>query len=105
MKNYNLTNIKTKRSRNGYAMSATFQINGIDVATFEDKGDGSAPGYCIYCNPDALKLAAEFDSDIEMLPELFIEQYGMNIKIDIPMFIDMLHAAIVNKTEFKLLAA
>lgn len=102
---FNLTNIKTAKSRNGFSMIAKFHINGIFVADFEDKGDGSQPFLYINRNPTAMELFAEFDSKIEALPEMYVEQYDMNLKIDKYFFIDILHAAIINKTEFKLLAA
>ena len=102
---FNLTDIKMAKSRNGLSMSAKFWINDIHVADFEDKGDGGQPNLYINCDPVSLKLAAEFDAAIESLPELYIKEYDMNMKIDQYFFIDMLHAALVNKTEFNLLAA
>jgi hypothetical protein len=58
----------------------------------------------IYCNPTALELAAAFDAEIENLPAMYVKEFDTEIKIDQYFFIDMLHAAIVNKQDFKLLA-
>ena len=102
---YNLTNIKTSRSHNGYAMSCLFLIDGITVANFVDKGDGSEPTFYGNPNDTAKKLMAEFENKLAGLPEIYMPDYGMDLKIDRSLFIDLLHAAIVNKTEFKLLAA
>ncbi len=100
MENYNLKNIRTWNSRNGYGMSATLLINEKEVCDLYDIGDGSQP-----------KLTAknevlfnQLNRKIHELPELFIEEYGCELKIDMPLFIDMLHYALVNKTEFKLLS-
>lgn len=102
---FKLTNIKTAQSRNGFSMSAKFWINEIYVADFIDKGDGSQPSLYINPIPMAAELVAEFDAAIETLPPIYDKEYEMNLKIDRYFFIDMLHAAQVNKTEFKLLAA
>jgi hypothetical protein len=103
---FNLTEIKTAPSRNGLSMTAKFWIDGIYVADFEDKGDGGQP--FIYINiydRKAMELFAQFDAAIDMLPEIYFKEYDHHMKIDQYFFIDMLHAAIVNKQEFKLLEA
>lgn len=103
---FNLTDIKTFKSRNGYGMTAKFWINNIHVADFQDNGDGGQPFlYINLFDSDATKLFAEFDAAIDELPELYIESFDHYIKIDQYFFIDLLHAALINKTEFKLLAA
>lgn len=101
---FNLTDIKTADSRNGFSMTAKFWINDTYVADFEDRGDGSEPFLCINMNPQAMQLAAKFDAAIEGLPKIYIDHLDTEIKIDLYLFIDLLHAAIINKTEFKLLA-
>lgn len=100
---FNLTDIKTKKSRNGLGMTAKFWIDNVHVADFEDKGDGGQPFLYINTDSESLRLFAKFDVGIESLPLLYVEKYDMEIKIDQYMFIDLLHAAIVNKTAFKLL--
>ncbi len=101
MKTYNLTNIKTWNSRNGYGMIATLMINEKEVCTMRDLGDGSQPVFDIH----EQELFNELSHDIEALPVMFVEQYGCELKIDMCMFIDLLHYALESKTAFKLLAA
>lgn len=101
---FNLTDIKTAKSRNGLSMTAKFWINDVFVADFEDKGDGGEPFLYINMNSEAMQLAAQFDSAIEGLPKIYIQYLDTEIKIDQYLFIDLLHAAIADKTEFKLLA-
>ncbi len=103
--NFNLRDVKYAESRNGYAMYAKFFINDIFVAHFIDKGDGSQPDFKFTIHPQAKPLFNELKSRLETLPEVFIEEVGMELKIDEYLFIDLLHAAIINKQEFKLLAA
>jgi len=103
--NFNLSHIKMCKSRNGYAMSAKFYINGIAVADFIDKGDGGLPSFYVYSNSEAKELFNTWEDALETLPEYYCSEYDMNLSIDKGMFIDLLHAAIVNKEDFKLLAA
>jgi hypothetical protein len=100
MEIYNLKNIRHWESRNGYGMIATLVINNIDVCTMTDNGDGSQPAFNIL-EP---MLFRELSKKIDQLPELFIEQYGCDLKLDICMFIDLLHYSLETKTDFKLLA-
>lgn len=101
MKKYNLKNILTAESRNGFSMSSTLTINDKPVCRMNDIGDGSLPSFEIYDQ----QLFNELNHDIANLPAMFIIQYGCELKIDMGMFIDILHYALATKTEFKLLAA
>jgi len=104
--NFNLTDIKTTPSKNGLSMTAKFWIDGIYVADFEDKGEGGEPFlYINIYDRKAMELFAKFDAAIEILPEIYIKEYDYWMKISQYFFIDMLHAALINKSEFKLLEA
>lgn len=101
--NFNLYNIKMAESRNGLSMSAKFHINNVYVADFIDKGDGSQPSFYFTIHPEAKKLFNEMKAKIEELPPVYIAAYDMELKIDEYLFIDLIHAAIVEKKPFKLL--
>ncbi len=102
---FNLTNIETFDSRNGYGMTAKFWINNVFAADFSDDGDGSQPNiYLSKTNVEGIALFEEFMNELKALPEIYLEAYETHVQIDQYLFIDLLHAAIVNKTEFKLLA-
>ncbi len=102
---YNLTDIQTAKSRNGCSLYAKFWIVGVMIGEIYDKGDGSEPTFVLSKSIGAKILYNKFISEIETLPEMYIEQVDMEIKIDQYLFIDLLHDSIVTKTEFKLLAA
>lgn len=101
MKKFNLKNIKTWNSRNGYGMNATLVIDNVSVCVMNDIGEGSQPSFDIIDQ----NLFNQLQAKIEELPEIFVEQYECELKIDLCMFIDILHYALESKTEFKLLAA
>lgn len=96
---FNLKDIRAGKARNGYSMSATLLADGAPVCFMEDDGDGSQPKFDILNK----ELFADIDARINALPELFVAQYGMNMKIDLCMFIDLLHYALETKSEFTLL--
>lgn len=97
---FELMNIKTAESRNGFSMTCDLLINRFPVCRMRDRGDGSEPSFDII-NP---KLYSEWEIALSTLPPVYIEQYQMDLQIDKCMFIDLLHAASVNKTKFKLLS-
>lgn len=99
MKKYNLINIQTAPSRNGYSLKATLTIDGLDACTIQDDGDGSEPIF----RTINLDLYTQLKKDISLLPPVYVKAYDMEMKIDVGLFIDILHLAIVNKTEFNLL--
>lgn len=103
--NFNLTNIRMAESRNGYSMSCTLLINDIEVADFEDKGDGSEPMFYISLTPPGRDLFLEWEAELEKLPPVYYAQHGQHLKVDKAMFIDLLHYALQTRTDFKLLAA
>ena len=96
-----LTNIKTARSRNGYSLKAKLLIDNNEVCLIDDLGDGSMPKITII-NPI---IYNELESKISELPEIYVPEYDMCLKIDITMFMDMLHASQISKKPFNLLAA
>jgi hypothetical protein len=98
---YDLKNIETHESRNGYSMKATLLINNIEVCTMRDEGDGSMPAFDIHDPKAYNKIIA----DLEKLPVAFVTEYDSEVKIDLCIFIDLLNYALETKTEFKLLAA
>lgn len=98
---YNLKNIRTWNARNGYGMEATLVINNKEVCTMTDLGDGSHPQF----NVKEQKAFDQLTKTINELPEMFLEVYGCELKIDVCMFIDLLNYALETKTEFKLLSA
>lgn len=100
---FDLQNIKTAQSRNGFSMSATLLINGVSVCDFIDKGDGSAPDFYICSNNSAKDLFTVWEAYLQTLAD--IEVNGYNLSIDKGLFIDLLHAATINKQDFKLIAA
>lgn len=99
--NFNLSHIKTAKSRNGFSMSAKFYIDGIAVADFRDAGDGGEPSFYVYENGKA--DFKKFENELEKQPPFFMENYGMELKVDKGLFIDLLHAAIINKQPLKFL--
>jgi hypothetical protein len=97
---FNLTNISTSDSKHGYAMRAILTIDGVDAGLFDDKGDGTAPDFH-YINA---ALCEKLEAELSEFPPVYIEHYKMEIELDVAMFIDCLHYALVYNKEFKLLA-
>ena len=100
---FNLSNVKTAKSRNGLSMTAKFFINDLFVADFEDDGNGGEPFLRVNKTEAAKSLFTQFEQSLETLPEIYFKEYDHHMKIDKYFFIDMLHAAIVNKQKFNLL--
>jgi len=100
METFNLTNIKTWNSRNGYGMSATLLIDQKAACSLYDIGDGSQPDVEVI-SPE---LYNKLTSKLETLPEMEVMGDGYMVKIDVPMFIDLLHYALESKTPFNLLS-
>jgi hypothetical protein len=80
-------------------MNATLTIDGKDVCTMEDLGDGSQPKFTAINKP----LFELWEIVVKDLPVMFVDAYQCDMKIDNAMFIDILHYSLVNKTEFNLL--
>jgi len=97
---FDLMSIKTSESRNGYSMSCVLLINAYPVCKMNDRGDGSEPSFEIINKT----LFQEWETSLSLLPPVFIPEYQMELSLDKGMFIDLLHAALVNKTKFKVLA-
>lgn len=97
---FQLMNIKNQESRNGFSMTCDLLINNFPVCRMRDKGDGSEPSFDIFNH----KLYSEWEFNLSTLPPVYIAEYDMYLEISKCMFIDLLHASLVNKTNFKLLA-
>lgn len=94
-------------SRNGFAMTSKFWINGVYIATFVDDGNGGQPDWTDknFADPRAADLYCKWVEGLEDLPAIYLQEYDHHMVIDQFFFIDMLHAALINNTEFKLLEA
>ena len=98
---FNLKNVKTWNSRNGYGFCGTLVINNIDVCTMIDPGDGSQPRFEVLNK----ELFSKWEAGVKQIGEIFIPDYGCSVVVDNGLFIDLLHSALINKTDFNLLTA
>jgi hypothetical protein len=103
---FNLTEIHTAPSRNGFSMTAKFWINDIFIGTFEDKGDGGQPFiWANHGSKEASDLYAILLQELEKLPPIYLPEFDDSIKIDEYFFIDLLHAALDSKQNTLTMAA
>ncbi len=96
---FQLKNIQTAPSRNGFSLIADLYINDRWTLTIDDRGDGSYPNIVVHDR----WMNYQMEEILKELPEVYFPAFDHFIKIDMGLFIDLLHASIVEKREFKIL--
>lgn len=91
---FNLINIRTASSRNGFSMSCTLVINTTKVCNFIDKGDGSMPSFEVL-DTELYNIWVE---GVSQIGEVYVDGIG-EVEVDTAMFIDLLHYAMELKSD------